>query len=106
MDFWSSSSSTAAGVDSFTGSELMEALEPFMKSASSTPPSSYSQLPSPSSSYDSYYPSSSSNITCVDHSPSSTSTSYPCDSYNHQFDVESTPMYQIPAQNFSYSYVP
>ncbi|GER55674.1 ethylene-responsive element binding-factor [Striga asiatica] len=36
MDFWSST----AVVDPFDGGELMEALEPFMKSASSTPPDS------------------------------------------------------------------
>lgn len=78
MDFYSSRPLQSAS-DPFTG-ELMEALEPFMKSASPTPPSSSSScldfiptFPTPSSSYSSSTP----------FLTASTSSSSPSSSYNY-----------------------
>lgn len=88
MDFWSS---TPAVDDLFRGSELMEALEPFMKSASS-PPISSSSTPLPSSS--NYYPTSTPAFaTPVDQYPfisthPSPSGSYTYSSYNPSSQYE------------------
>ncbi|KAL1547019.1 ethylene-responsive transcription factor RAP2-4-like [Salvia divinorum] len=77
MNFWSSS----GDVDPFIGGELMEALEPFMKSAISSPLSTSSNLPSlpPSYSYDQFFP------IQTDPSPSYSSSSpssfFPSNSY-------------------------
>ncbi|KAI3465105.1 hypothetical protein Pfo_021768 [Paulownia fortunei] len=107
MDFWSS----RPVVDPFRGCELMEALEPFMKSASSPPPSSSSNLPStsslssdPSSSTfttSSSFPSINGQSFCVSTNSSPFSSSYPYNSYYPSFQFEPD-MYQTSAHNFSF----
>ncbi|CAA2994483.1 ethylene-responsive transcription factor RAP2-4-like [Olea europaea var. sylvestris] len=84
MDFWSSSASV---VDPFRGGELMEALEPFMKSASSTSLSPPSNLPSSSSSFSS--------------SPS-TSSSYPFNSCYYPVESNFQPNLNLDSGNFVY----
>lgn len=106
MDFWSSTPSVD---DPFGGGELMEALEPFMKSATSPPISSSSNLP-PSSSYPSFptsTPFSSIPTTNDNFYPyvSPSSSSYPYTSYypSSQFDTDSNMgQYQFPAQDYSF----
>ncbi|KAL5846776.1 hypothetical protein ACOSQ3_010300 [Xanthoceras sorbifolium] len=71
MDFYSS---RAVQPDPFCG-ELMEALEPFMKSASTTPSTSDSQTPSPSDNYISFSPSLSTQATHPGFYPEACSTS-------------------------------
>ncbi|PIN24728.1 hypothetical protein CDL12_02538 [Handroanthus impetiginosus] len=95
--------------DPFMGGELMEALEPFMKSASSTPLSSSSTLPSSSSSSSSSLspvPSPSSFPLTSDQYFSVTANPSPSDYYYcppSQFEPN---MYQIPAHEFSFGPVP
>lgn len=82
MDSWSSSSLFQSDSDPFRGGDLMEALEPFIKSASPTTSSSNSLSPPPtsssfSSSYNSCYlspPFSSQSISSYPHSCSTSTT--------------------------------
>ncbi|KAL7127780.1 hypothetical protein ABFS83_14G274400 [Erythranthe nasuta] len=88
LDFWSSSEPVV--VDPFNGGELMEALGPFMKSASSTPLSSssnpsLSSFPSPS---DHYF------------SPSTPSSSFPYNSFNSFTQFEHPSFYQASAHDY------
>ncbi|KZV28919.1 hypothetical protein F511_13714 [Dorcoceras hygrometricum] len=84
MDFWNNA---AATVDPFRGDELMEALEPFMKSSSSilSSSSSFSNLPSNSSLYSTNNSSTLTNDNCY---YDTTSGSYSYNSYfpSDQFD--------------------
>ncbi|XP_057794584.1 ethylene-responsive transcription factor RAP2-13-like [Salvia miltiorrhiza] len=97
MNFWSSS----ADVDPFIGGELMEALEPFMKSANSSPISPCSNLTSPSS----FPPSSSSSFPSYSNDqffstqtePSSPSSFFPSNSYYSSSQFEPS-LYQDQAQ--------
>lgn len=75
IDFWSS----LADVDPLIGGELMEALEPFMKSANSSPLSTSSNLTSISSSYPSpsSFPSSNDQFLPIQTDPSPYSSSSP-----------------------------
>ncbi|XP_051124335.1 ethylene-responsive transcription factor RAP2-4-like [Andrographis paniculata] len=95
MNFWSSTAAEADVNDPFGGGELMEALEPFLKTASSTPPnppSSYSPFPTSNPSF--------SISTPNHHYPYITppSGSYPYNSYfpTSQFDIAA------PAHDFSF----
>ncbi|KAL2242256.1 ethylene-responsive transcription factor RAP2-13 [Sesamum indicum] len=91
MDFWSSS----PVVDPLGGGELMEVLEPFMKSASSPPHSSSSNLPSS-------FPSAHDHYFSISTPPSSTSTSFSYNSYYPSTQVEPS-MYQASsAHDYSY----
>ncbi|CAI9116334.1 OLC1v1017449C1 [Oldenlandia corymbosa var. corymbosa] len=112
MDFWNSSSTTLDlhhQLDPFQGSELMEALEPFMKSGASSPSSSYLSPFSASSnspSNEQHFCSSSSSFSTIPScSTSPSSSAFPCipssssssssSSYPHQFNLESC----YPVQN-------
>ncbi|KAK6115473.1 hypothetical protein DH2020_007742 [Rehmannia glutinosa] len=107
MDFWSS----RPVVDSFSGGELMEALAPFMKSASSPSIPSSSNLRSttflssdPSSSTlptSSSFLSTNDQYSCFSSNSSPSSSSYPYNSYypTSQFEPD---MYQASAHNYSY----
>ncbi|KAL8514087.1 hypothetical protein ACS0TY_013268 [Phlomoides rotata] len=106
MDFWS----YTAGVDPFIGGELMEALEPFMKSASSPPLSTSSNLLPSDLSSPPFTPSSlpSTNdgqyFSITTPSPSTSSSFYPCNSYyspSSQFDPT---MYKV--HDYSYGLGP
>ncbi|KAK4387747.1 Ethylene-responsive transcription factor RAP2-4 [Sesamum angolense] len=93
MDFWSSS----PVVEPLGGGELMEVLEPFMKSASSPPHSSLSSnLPSSFPSPRDHY------FSISTHSSSSTSTSFSYNSYYPSTQAEPS-MYQASsAHDYSY----
>ncbi|KAK6130706.1 hypothetical protein DH2020_035560 [Rehmannia glutinosa] len=103
MDFWSST----PVVDPFNGGELMEALEPFMKSAISTPHSS-SNLPSTSfsshlSSTTSSFPSPSDQYFSISTLSPSTSSSFPySSSYYPSSQSDHSNMYQASAHDYSY----
>ncbi|CAI9763893.1 unnamed protein product [Fraxinus pennsylvanica] len=86
MEFWSSSSTNSV-VDPFRGGELMEALVPFMKSASSTPISPPSNLPSNSLSSSSL-------------SSPSTSNSYPYNSCYYPAESNFQPNLNLAGENF------
>ncbi|KAL6573313.1 ethylene-responsive transcription factor [Orobanche hederae] len=90
MDSWSST----PVVDPFNGGELMEALEPFMKSASSSSSSYSFPSDSLSSTTGQYY----SNSTF---SPS-TSSSFPYNSYYSSAQSEQPSMYQASAHDYLY----
>ncbi|KAL7154708.1 hypothetical protein ABFS83_03G019500 [Erythranthe nasuta] len=98
MDFWGST----VDENSFRGGgELMEALEPFMKSASSTPISTSSTLPpslSPNYPPSFSFPSNNDQYFSVIHYPNSSSfpsSSYPYNSYNPSPQFEPTPNYSF-----------
>ncbi|KAL6527242.1 ethylene-responsive transcription factor [Orobanche gracilis] len=97
MDSWSST----PVVDPFNGGELMEALEPFMKSASS-PPNSFSS--SSSSSYSSFPSDSLSSTTGQYYSNSTfspfTSGSFPFNFYYSSAQSEQPSMYQASAHDY------
>ncbi|CAA2982297.1 ethylene-responsive transcription factor RAP2-4-like [Olea europaea subsp. europaea] len=91
MDFWSSSSSNSV-VDPFRGGELMEALLPFMRSASSTPLSLSPSSNLPSNSLPSSSPSP---------SPSpSTSSSFPYNSFYYPTESNFQPNLNLDGGNF------
>ncbi|KAI3460013.1 hypothetical protein Pfo_016676 [Paulownia fortunei] len=95
MDFWSST----PVVDPLGGGELMEALEPFMKSAS-LPPHSSSNLPSTSLSSTlttSSFPSPNDQYFSI-----STSSSFPYNSYYPSSQFEQPSMCQASAHDYSY----
>ncbi|KAL2468078.1 Ethylene-responsive transcription factor Related to AP22-4 [Forsythia ovata] len=101
MDFWSSSTSV---VDPFRGGELMEALEPFMKSASSTPSNLPSNSLSSSSSSPSafdghFFPLSSASSPSPSPSPS-TSNSYPYNSCYYPTESNFQPNLNLDGGNF------
>nr|WUR10685.1 AP2/ERF family transcription factor [Mentha arvensis] len=106
MNFWSSSSD----VDPFIGGELMEALEPFMKSANSSP-LSFSSPPNHTSSYPSSFPPSSNDQFLsiqTDPSPSSSSSPssfFPSNAYYSSPQFEPN-VYQAQVQAHQYSFGP
>ncbi|KAL2232011.1 UNVERIFIED_CONTAM: Ethylene-responsive transcription factor RAP2-4 [Sesamum indicum] len=108
-DFWSSGTPF---VDSFNGGELMEALEPFMKSASSPPLSSSYTHPSPfplsSDAYSSTFTTSSSSSSLLHDQyldPSScSSSSYPYNSYYSSSQFELNNVYQASTHNYSFGF--
>ncbi|PIN05035.1 hypothetical protein CDL12_22427 [Handroanthus impetiginosus] len=106
MDFWSST----PVVDPFRGGELMEALEPFMKSASSPPnSSSSSNLPYnscfssyPSTSTASSFPTPNGQYFSLSNSSPCSSSSFPYDSYNPSTQFEQSNMFQASAHDYLY----